>query len=270
MGKVVIHQTIFNLFPPEEINPAQVAPLTPVDFLQRVILPEAALRLIQEDLGQDHDTALQTLHDSVQYGTTMFPDESAGKSPFENARIGANFGEGERMVRERALARRRVLEEEERQEDLARSESEHSVRTSGMVTDSSDDEIPAAVPARRPGPPLKREASDTSQSMRSTQSTRPQPAPKRRKTPQVNSVHESDSDSLVSRPYRHDRDATCIEIPGSGFQVASPMKTPQPSRRKAKNAMDVDTRQLEETPRANKSKSLASLPPLERARLRGK
>ena len=84
------------------MDPHQVAPFTPPAFIQRVLVPETAVRMIMEDLGQDYREAVKTLRDSARYGVAMFPDNN--NSPGTA---------GEAIVKERAKARRREIEEEE-------------------------------------------------------------------------------------------------------------------------------------------------------------
>ncbi|KIM53511.1 hypothetical protein SCLCIDRAFT_46614, partial [Scleroderma citrinum Foug A] len=73
-GSVIIHQTLFNLFPPSSFDVSLISPLTPAEFIQRVLVPEAATRLIAQDLNQSIEEATITLRESAQYGVAMFPD----------------------------------------------------------------------------------------------------------------------------------------------------------------------------------------------------
>ncbi|KAI0357987.1 hypothetical protein OH77DRAFT_1374221, partial [Trametes cingulata] len=73
LGYVIIHQTLCDLFPPASFDPAAALPLTPADFIAHVLVPEAALNLIMEDLKLDRADALKTLRESVEYGVAMFP-----------------------------------------------------------------------------------------------------------------------------------------------------------------------------------------------------
>ena len=121
---MILHQTLYNMFPPTSFEPQSITPLTPQDFIQRILVPEAALALIMEDTGQDQAQAVQTMRESAGYGVAMFPDTSEGPG----------IGAGEDIVLERARARRRELEDEERMEALSHpedSEYEHAVQTQG-------------------------------------------------------------------------------------------------------------------------------------------
>lgn len=113
-GSVIIAQTLYDLFPPESIDADCVSPLNPLEFIQRILVPEAATELIREDMRYAvKDEALETLRESSKFGTTMFPD------------LDARGGIGDRIVRSRARARRKQAEEEIRlDEELERLTSE--------------------------------------------------------------------------------------------------------------------------------------------------
>lgn len=115
-GSVIIHQTLFDLFPPSAFDASLIAPLAPAEFIQHILVPEAAVRLISQDLCVDIKDAIVTLRESAQYGVAMFPDTS------ENKRKGAGvdddeMGVADRIVMERARARRKELAEEEKVEE---------------------------------------------------------------------------------------------------------------------------------------------------------
>lgn len=121
---MILHQTLYNMFPLSSFDPQSITPLTPQEFIQRILVPEAALTLIMEDTGQDRDKAVQTMRESAGYGVAMFPDISEG----------LEVGAGEDIVLERARVRRLELEDEERVEALLRSgnsEGEHHIQTKG-------------------------------------------------------------------------------------------------------------------------------------------
>ena len=122
-------------------------PLTPQEFIQRILVPEAALALIMEDTGQDRAKAVQTMRESAGYGVAMFPDTSEGP----------DVGAGEDIVLERARARRRELEDEERMEALLPSEDsedEHHIQAKGtkrpkMLSSAATTDIEETTAARR-------------------------------------------------------------------------------------------------------------------------
>ena len=71
-------KTIYDLFPPAKFPPNATLPLTPTEFIQHVLVPEAALQLVIEDMNQSRADAIRTLRDSAQYGVAMFPDDHTG------------------------------------------------------------------------------------------------------------------------------------------------------------------------------------------------
>lgn len=108
LGSMILHQTLYNMFPPSSFDARSIAPLTPQDFIQRILVPEAALALIMEDTGQDRVQAARTMRESAGYGVAMFPDTSEGPG----------VGAGEDIVLERARVRRRELDDEEQMEAM--------------------------------------------------------------------------------------------------------------------------------------------------------
>ncbi|KAL4066174.1 RTC4-like domain-containing protein [Scleroderma citrinum] len=114
-GSVIIHQTLFNLFPPSSFNVSLIAPLTPTEFTQRVLVPETATRLIAQDLDLTIEDAITTLRESAQYGIAMFPDTDTKRTVIDED--DDEMGVADQIVMERARARRRELEEEERIEE---------------------------------------------------------------------------------------------------------------------------------------------------------
>ena len=144
---MILHQTLYNMFPPSSFEPQSITPLTPQDFIQRILVPEAALTLIMEDTGQDRTRAVQTMRESAGYGVAMFPDTSEGHE----------VGAGEDIVLERARARRREIEDEERVDALLRpedSEDDHANQTKGikrpnLVSSGTATDIEETTTARR-------------------------------------------------------------------------------------------------------------------------
>lgn len=118
---MVIHQTLYNLFPPTSFHTPSIAPFTPTEFIQRILVPEAALRLIMEDTGQSPDEAIKTMRESAAYGVTMFPDGRVGGKYGDDVDGDvdgdADGGVGEDIVMERARARRAEVEVEDRVEE---------------------------------------------------------------------------------------------------------------------------------------------------------
>ncbi|KAI0305987.1 RTC4-like domain-containing protein [Multifurca ochricompacta] len=72
LGSMILHQTLYNMFPPSSFDAQSITPLTPQEFIQRILVPEAALSLIMEDTRQDQMQALQTMRESSGYGWQCF------------------------------------------------------------------------------------------------------------------------------------------------------------------------------------------------------
>ncbi|OBZ65343.1 hypothetical protein A0H81_14649 [Grifola frondosa] len=128
LGYIVIHQTIYNLFPPTSFDPDSTLPLTPTDFIQLILVPEAAVSLIMEDMSQTRAASIRTLRDSAEYGVAMFPDNGADA-----------INPGEQIIMERARKRRKELEEEERLEEkmLRDFEEEEAVQRKAKAPSKS-------------------------------------------------------------------------------------------------------------------------------------
>jgi hypothetical protein len=121
---VIIHQTLYDLFPPATIPPALTHPLTPAEFIRQILAPQVGLMLIQEDLGVGVREALETMRESVQYGVGMFPHGGDEGGSGEGA-----VGVVEAMMVERARRRRKELEREEKEEEeLLEREKEEKER----------------------------------------------------------------------------------------------------------------------------------------------
>ncbi|KAF4610432.1 hypothetical protein D9613_006670 [Agrocybe pediades] len=133
IGSVIIHQTLYDMFPLADMDPDLIAPLTPTEFVQRILVPEVALRLIMQDKGLSGDEgmaeALEILRDSSSYGVAMFPEDGGEwgdkKGKKKSNRRGEEeeeekMGAGDLIVMERARKRRKELEEEEEREEEER------------------------------------------------------------------------------------------------------------------------------------------------------
>ncbi|KAJ7647751.1 RTC4-like domain-containing protein [Roridomyces roridus] len=123
LGSVIIHQTLYDMFPLASVDPHLVDPLTPNEFIQRILVPEVGMRLVIEDMDLNVDSkadkkrAMAVLRESASYGVAMFPEdtgEGAGKT--QNGAQDA-LGVADQMVMERARRRRKELELEEREEE---------------------------------------------------------------------------------------------------------------------------------------------------------
>ncbi|GJJ11106.1 hypothetical protein Clacol_005337 [Clathrus columnatus] len=111
-GSIIIQQTLYSVFPVGSILEEAVEPLTVEQFLSQVLVPETAALLIMEDMNLTSKTeALEVLEGSKKYGIAMFPERHDD----------AVADVGERLAMERALSRRKYLQEiGDTEEDIAR------------------------------------------------------------------------------------------------------------------------------------------------------
>lgn len=139
-GSVIIHQTLFDMFPPASFDPTRILPLTSNEFILRILVPEVALRLIMEDRDLEGDDgiheALIVLRESSTYGVAMFPEDGGEGNTGKKKRDDAMWV-GDKIVMERARKRRKELEEEEEQEER---EEARRIAESKRAKDTSDDE----------------------------------------------------------------------------------------------------------------------------------
>ena len=150
LGYVIIHQTIYDLFPPASFPIDSTLPLSPTEFIQLILVPEAAVSLIREDLMQERAPALKTLRASTEYGVAMFPDEDNEA--------------GERIVEQRARTRRKELEaagELVLGEGDAQSSKKKRGKASKKVTQTDDSDVvmvtdPPRTNVPRPKPRQKK------------------------------------------------------------------------------------------------------------------
>lgn len=134
LGSFIIHQTLYNLFPPTSIDASLIRPLNAEEFIQRILIPEVALLLIIQDqhfppdAAKSRRKAFRILRESSAYGVAMFPADSnekiSGKG-MKNGQRGApsksdGLDAGETIIKERARKRRQEIEEEERREEEER------------------------------------------------------------------------------------------------------------------------------------------------------
>ena len=109
MGFEVIFHTLSELFPPTDIPEVKTTPLTGEQFLRLILVPEASVCLIMEDLGQTRSEALRTRSASVGYGEETFP-------------------EGDNEVVDEILHRRIMAHRQAEREALADTVAEHRKR----------------------------------------------------------------------------------------------------------------------------------------------
>src|ERR1700761_5072424 len=133
-GFGIIQQLLYSMFPPDEYADEPYLPLTSLDFIQMVLTPETALRLIMEDQGCDEEKGIDTLRESASYGWQMFPELEDGEDEVREA-----------IVEKRAHRRRREIaleEEEEAGNDV--------IQVIGETQADSDDLEPATPPLPTP------------------------------------------------------------------------------------------------------------------------
>jgi hypothetical protein len=91
------------MFPIKTVSPDVVSPLSVDQFFTNVLVPEAALLLIKEDMSLNtREDAIQVMQESKEYGIMMFSEQA---QPDDVAEI------GEKFARERAQEQRKLLEE---------------------------------------------------------------------------------------------------------------------------------------------------------------
>ena len=85
----MFYNCLGRLFPTSAFRLSCTSPLSIDDFRTVVLLPELAVHLIMDDLGQDRTTAVDTLLASINYGNFQFPldldDERACNQMIRNA-----------------------------------------------------------------------------------------------------------------------------------------------------------------------------------------
>ena len=69
----MFYNCLDRLFPTSAFRLSCTSPLSIDDFRTVVLLPELAVHLIMDDLGQDRTTAVDTLLTSINYGNFQFP-----------------------------------------------------------------------------------------------------------------------------------------------------------------------------------------------------
>jgi hypothetical protein len=100
------------------------APLTGIEFTEKILVPEVALRLIMEDRGvngeEGKQEALTVLRESSSYGVFMFPEDGGEWCGRRRKAKDNQLGVGDMIVMQRAMKRRKELEKEEEVEEEER------------------------------------------------------------------------------------------------------------------------------------------------------
>lgn len=272
LGSVIISQTIYDLFPPADFPPNSTLPLTPTEFVQHILVPEAALRLVMEDMHQSRQEALKTLRDSAQYGVAMFPDDHT-----------EGYSASEAIVKARAAARRKELEQQDLEDDedaemwnafpemdlsdvgagrLSRAPSVESnrprracaERARPIIESDSDSDISMASTKSRSRKARAKPASKASGAERKAKTSKPPPVASREPAIEISSG--SDVPKPRPRPRPKVKDPGCT--PQTSDAEAKPPPTTQEIRWGAHGATEKKVRKddgtwgtvdLEETPR---------------------
>ena len=145
-GFVIIYRILCSLFPTEDIDLAVVAPLSPSDFLQRVLVPECAMALIREDGGPhtSQSEALKIMHESSKFGAAMYPDLDSSGGAGDMTYDSSGHGIGEAMLKDQARKNRSTaLADQKLRVDNGKPSGIHSRSTSSSMT---------ARETRRPSP----------------------------------------------------------------------------------------------------------------------
>jgi hypothetical protein len=236
------------MFPPDSVEPSLIAPLSHSEFIQRVLVQEAATSLIQEDLDQTKEEAIETLRASAQYGVALFPDDTKDQ---EGAR-GAN--EAEKMMKQRASARRKQLETDNDEQVHVTAASGAESAANAIGADSND--VLVFEPAR--AKPRKRNDTASTTSGGSDASSSKKPKAKRLKTPVKTSAQSmtapeadvmelTDSDPnppLSRRPLVKSSVDNSQNVP-----VTQSKSRPRPTRSQSRHTVNTDKEEdVENTP----------------------
>ncbi|KAF5383667.1 hypothetical protein D9615_003785 [Tricholomella constricta] len=162
LGSVIIHQTLYDLFPLASIDHNLVSPLTGNEFVQRILVPEVGVRLIMEDMGLDESKtldAVRVLRESANYGVAMFPADEGEDG--EGVRDAGEMAVADQIVMERARKRRKELEgveqEEEEQMRAEQNQMDKPRKVSRkqekeMLKNGKKEEVETSTPAPRARP----------------------------------------------------------------------------------------------------------------------
>jgi hypothetical protein len=75
LGFQIISIVLCKLYPQDKINMDALKPLSWSTFIEEVLLPEAAIHLIMEDLGNTYEDAVAVLQESRSFGVIAFPGD---------------------------------------------------------------------------------------------------------------------------------------------------------------------------------------------------
>lgn len=141
-GSVIIQHTLYDLFPPSSINQPFIKPLTANEYVQRILVPEVAVKLIMGDQNTSYEKAVAVLRESSNYGVAMFPEDGGEWGEKKHRKTDDDMGVADKMIMERARKRRIELEKEEEEEDNARKKDRPKPKPLGRKKTDTMSSIP--------------------------------------------------------------------------------------------------------------------------------
>ncbi|KAJ6589053.1 RTC4-like domain-containing protein [Mycena capillaripes] len=81
LGAVIIHQTLYDMFPSNTTQTSAIQPLELREFISYILVPEVGMCLIMQDLALDVNNPTEktqgvvVMRDSASYGASMFPED---------------------------------------------------------------------------------------------------------------------------------------------------------------------------------------------------
>ena len=256
LGSVIISQTIYDLFPPMDFAPNSTLPLTSTEFIQHILVPEAALCLVMDDMHQQRVEAIRTLRESAQYGVAMFPDDHTGDG----------YTVSEEIVKARAATRRREIQDEEDreededaemwdafpEEDLAHLDPGKFSRLNSRASSRANSRAPSVESTGRPrrecavrAQPIIESDSDSDISIASTAASTKSRSRKSRAKPSSKTGGTSKLQVATKPPALNrasSRDPSVEIIRGSDVPTKPPRPRPRPKVKNANATLyDTDT-----------------------------
>ncbi|KAJ7503057.1 RTC4-like domain-containing protein [Mycena galericulata] len=230
LGSVIIHQTLYDMFPLATVDSDLVDPLTPNEFIQRILVPEVGMRLVIEDMSldvndrSDKKRAVAVLRESASYGVAMFPEdggEGAGVSGKRQNGAEDAMGVADLMVMERARRRRKELEIEEREEDemLRVQHEEEEAEKKRRTAETAKEKRKARKGKEKEEAPVEK----------TIPRPRPRPVPKNKGKPMCTAASTSGMDTGSSSDPRRSRNDSDAEMLSRQTSV-EPVLTPKPRR----------------------------------------
>ncbi|KAJ7270080.1 RTC4-like domain-containing protein [Mycena haematopus] len=241
LGSAIIHQTLYDMFPLDTIDPDLVDPLTPNEFIQRILVPEVGMRLVMTDMDlilddqSDKQKAVAVLRESASYGVAMFPEdggESGGVSGKTHTGDDEEaMGVAEQIVMERARKRRKELEIEEGEEDALWQRQEDEAEE-----ERKREKAEIAKQKRRATRKAKKAAEAEPVDIELAPATRPRPRP--RPVPKAVATVDSASDmDMDSSPNSRLSDPVIDVVISSGVEELVP--TPKARLRHTDQLLDI-------------------------------